>query len=160
MPENQDSQILFSAGCDAGVVRHCEVVALVASRYSGDSVDDDLVRAGSMMHDIGRSVTHDISHAQTGARICSEHGEPEELTQIVLRHTGAGLDADECTLLGLQPIDCVPQTLEEKIVAHADNLVKGSKVISIEERMMRIPDLSTRSKKRIWRLAMEVELLG
>ena len=54
----------------------------------------------------------------------------------------------------------MPQTLEEKIVAHADNLVKGSKVISIEERMMRIPDLSTRSKKRIWRLAMEVELLG
>ncbi|MCZ9311937.1 MAG: HDIG domain-containing protein [Methanocorpusculum sp.] len=160
MPENPYSQILFSAGCDSGVVRHCEVVASVASRFSGDSVDSELVRAGSMMHDIGRSVTHDISHAQEGARICCERGEREVLTEIVRRHTGAGLDADECTLLGLSPMDCVPQTLEEKIVAHADNLVKGSTVISIEERMMRIADLSGRSKKKIWRLAMEVELLG
>lgn len=160
MPENQYSSILFSAGCDSGVVRHCEVVASVAARFSGDSVDNALVCAGSMMHDIGRSVTHDISHAQEGARICRARGEREALTQIVLRHTGAGLDADECTLLGLLPRDCVPQTLEEKIVAHADNLVKGSKVISIEERMMRIADLSARTKKKIWRLAMEVELLG
>lgn len=160
MPENRYSQTLFSAGCDAGVVRHCEVVADVAARFSGDSVDTDLVCAGSMMHDIGRSVTHDISHAQEGAKICRERQEPDSLTDIVLRHTGAGLDADECTLLGLCPMDCVPRTLEEKIVAHADNLVKGSKVISIEERMMRIADLSQRSKKKIWRLAMEVELLG
>jgi uncharacterized protein len=112
-----------------------------------------------MMHDIGRSITHDISHAQVGARICCERRENRELTEIVLRHVGAGLDVDECTLLGLLPMDCTPQTLEEKIVAHADNLAKGSQIISIEECMMRIADLSGRSKKKVWRLAMEVELL-
>jgi uncharacterized protein len=159
MPENQHSKILFSVGCDPGVIRHCKTVASVASKFSGDSVNDTLVCAGSMMHDIGRSITHDISHAQAGARICHERRENEALTKIVLRHVGAGLDVDECTLLGLLPMDCVPQTLEEKIVAHADNLVKGSQIISIEECMMRIADLSGRSKKKIWRLAMEVELL-
>lgn len=152
--------ILFSAGCDAGVVSHCKVVAETAARFSGDSVDAGLVQAGAMMHDVGRSVTHAISHAQEGARICREWGEDDALTEIVLRHTGAGLDADECTLLGLVPMDCVPRTLEEMIVAHADNLVKGSKVIPIEGRMMAIADLSRRSKRRIWRLAMDVELLG
>ncbi|MDV0442247.1 HDIG domain-containing metalloprotein [Methanorbis furvi] len=152
--------ILFSAGCDAGVVKHCRVVAETAMQFSGDSVDDSLVCAGSMLHDIGRSKTHDISHAQEGAEICRRLGESDALRKIVLKHTGAGLTADECTILGLEPIDCMPQTLEEKIVAHADNLVKSSKVITIEERMMRIADLSTRSKRRIWRLAMEVELLS
>ncbi|MDR0438675.1 MAG: HDIG domain-containing protein [Methanocalculaceae archaeon] len=160
MPENRYSQILFSVGCDSGVIRHCETVASVASQFSGDSVDDALVFAGSMMHDIGRSITHDISHAQNGARICRERGESEALIEIVLRHVGAGLNADECTLLGLLPMDCVPRTLEEKIVAHADNLTKGSKIISIEECMTRIADLPTRSKKKIWRLAMEIEQLG
>ncbi len=153
-------KLLFSAGCDAGVVEHCRVVAKTAKRFSGDSVDESLVCAASMLHDIGRSVTHDISHAQTGAEICRKLSAPDALTQIVLRHTGAGLTADECTILGLEPTDCVPRTLEEKIVTHADNLVKGSKVITIEERMMRIADLSRRSKRRIWRLAMEVELLS
>lgn len=159
MPE-EFSSALFSAGCDPGVIRHCRIVADVSSRYTGDSVDADLVAAGSSLHDIGRSVTHSIAHAQAGARICHERGYPAGVAEIVLRHTGAGLDADECTLLGLDPMDCVPRTLEEKIVAHADNLVKGSHVITIEERMIAIADLSTRSKRRIWRLAMEVELLS
>ncbi|HJJ80055.1 MAG TPA: hypothetical protein O0X74_04730 [Methanocorpusculum sp.] len=37
------SKILFSAGCDAGVVAHCEKTADIASRYVGDSVDSNLV---------------------------------------------------------------------------------------------------------------------
>lgn len=159
MPE-EFSPALFPAGCDDGVIHHCRVVQSVSSRYGGDSVDADLVAAGSLLHDIGRSVTHSIAHAQEGWRICLERNLPSEVAEMVLRHTGAGLDADECTLLGLDPMDCVPRTLEEKIVAHADNLVKGSHVITIEERMIAIADLPTRSKRRIWRLAMEVELLA
>lgn len=159
MPESY-SDILFSAGCDAGVIKHCSVVAATASKYHGESVDDELVYAGSMMHDIGRSVTHSIQHAQIGAEICRKYGKEEALSRIVEVHTGAGVTADECTLLDLMPIECVPTTLEEMIVAHADNLVKGSKVITIEERMMRIADLPNRSKRRVWRLAMDVELLA
>ncbi|HJJ88948.1 MAG TPA: HDIG domain-containing protein [Methanocorpusculum sp.] len=159
MHKNEYFPILFSVGCDIGVIQHCKVVSDVASQFSGESVNNALVFAGSMMHDIGRSVTHDISHAQEGTRICRTLGKSEELAQIVLRHTGAGLDVDECTLLGLIPQDCVPKTLEEKIVAHADNLVKGSRIISIEERMMLIAELAGRTKKRIWRLAMEIEIL-
>ena len=54
-----------------------------------------------MLHDIGRSRTHDIRHAQCGADLVREMGMGENLARIVECHTGAGLSADECTLLGL-----------------------------------------------------------
>ncbi|HJJ48865.1 MAG TPA: HD domain-containing protein [Methanocorpusculum sp.] len=152
-------QTLFSRGCDAGVVSHCKKVAEAAARYHGASVDDDLVYAGAVMHDIGRSVTHSIRHAAEGALICTKMGLSDDLVHIVRSHTGAGLSAEEASLLGLLPEDAVPETLEAKIVAHADNLVKGSREITMCERMMLIADLPARSKKNIARLAFEVELL-
>ena len=44
----------------------------------------------------------------------------------------AYLDADEAEKLGLPKKSYVPQTLEEKIVAHADNLISGSKEVDID----------------------------
>ena len=37
------------------------------------------------------------------------------------------------TLLGLFPRDCMPRTIEEKIVTHADNLIAGSTRVTIDE---------------------------
>ncbi|RBQ23149.1 MAG: Ribonuclease Y [Methanocorpusculum sp. MCE] len=158
MPEY--SHTLFSAGCEDGVVSHCKKVAEVAARYTGESVDSDLIYAGAMLHDIGRSKTHSIKHAGKGAKICRRLDLPEEIVNIVGRHTGAGLTEDESVLLGLSPVSVVPETLEEKIVAHADNLVSGSREVTIYQRMMQIADLPARSKRKIWRLSMEVELLA
>ncbi len=158
MPEYHHT--LFSAGCDFGVVSHCAKVAEVAARYTGESVDPDLVYTGAMLHDIGRSKTHGIEHAGKGAKICRRLNLSEEIVKIVGRHTGAGLTEDESVLLGLPPVSAVPETLEEKIVAHADNLVKGSREVTIYHRMMQIADLPARSKRKIWRLSMEVELLA
>ena len=76
-----------------------------------------------MLHDIGRGVSHGISHAQAGAAWLYRGF--SAVARIVERHIGAGLSADECTLLRLVPRDCVPATLEEKIVTNADNLVAG-----------------------------------
>jgi uncharacterized protein len=45
------------------------------------------------------------------------------------------MTAEECKAEGLKPIDCIPKTPEEKIVAHADNLVRGTIVISLKERL-------------------------
>ncbi|ABN06633.1 metal dependent phosphohydrolase [Methanocorpusculum labreanum Z] len=158
MPEY--SKTLFSAGCDAGVVSHCEKVAEVAARYVGESVDSELVHAGAMLHDIGRSKTHSIKHAAKGAKICRRLELSEDIVKIVGRHTGAGLTEDESVLLSLSPVSVVPETLEEKIVAHADNLVSGSREVTIYQRMMQIADLPAGSKRKIWRLSMEVELLA
>lgn len=152
-------QILFSRGCDAGVVAHCKKVAEVAGQFHGVSVDEELVFAGGMLHDVGRCVTHSIQHAGCSAEICRRLGCCDELVEIVRCHTGAGLLADEAGLLNLEPVDAVPLSLEAKIVAHADNLVKGSREICLEERMMLAADLPRRAKKSIARLAFEMELL-
>lgn len=152
--------LLTSAGCGRNVIAHCEAVTSVAMQYvnPGSGADRDLVLAGSMLHDIGRSQTHGIGHAQKGAEICRDLGLPEEVARIVECHTGAGLTADDCSLLGLMPIDCVPKTLEEKIVTNADNLVGGRHEISIERDLMDAFALKRHVRKRIYRLWMEMEM--
>jgi len=155
----EEENILFLAGCDAGVISHCKKTAKIAKRFVGNSVDSSLVYTGAMLHDLGRSRTHSIEHARVGAELSEYLGFSPEITSIIRTHTGAGLTEDDCVLLGLPPQDCVPRTLEEKIVAHADNLAKGSREVRKEERMMLIAGQSHRSKKKVWRLALEVDLL-
>jgi uncharacterized protein len=118
--------------------------------------DPQRVLAGAMLHDIGRGFSHSLHHAQMGADYCREKGIMEEIARMVECHTGAGLTADECALLGLLTRDCMPSTLSEKIIAHADNLVKGTKTISVETRILKAYHLPGRVRKRIYRLALEV----
>ncbi len=151
--------LLRRAGCSEGVIAHCRAVRDLALTYASDPLADrDLVEAGALLHDIGRGVTHDLCHAEAGGAICRSFGLDEAIVAIVERHIGAGLTADECALLNLVPRDCVPRTLEEKIVAHADNLVKGTRVITLEERLEHAIALQRRQRERIRRLALEVEL--
>ena len=153
--------LLQEAGCSEKVIRHCQAVRDCALDYAGRNPDADyaLVEAGAMLHDIGRSRTHTIHHAQEGADILRSKGFPEELARIVECHTGAGLTADECTLLGLAPRDCMPRTTEEKIVTHADNLIAGHRRVTIEESLAMAIHLPHKARKRMYRLACEVETL-
>ncbi len=127
---------------------------------SSGIADRELVRAGAMLHDIGRGKTHSIAHAQIGADFCRSMGLPEEQARIIECHTGAGLSADECTLLGLLPRDCMPRTLEEKIVTNADNLTGGSDRITIDEHLASAFFLPRKTRHRIYRLWLEVELFS
>lgn len=149
---------LRRAGCSEKVIEHCRAVRRRAMEFSRAPADRDIVAAGAMLHDIGRATTHSIAHGQAGAETCRDFGFPEDICRIVERHIGAGMTADECAILNLIPRNCVPITLEEKIVAHADNLVRGRHEISIEARLLRSPHLSRRIKTRMYRLAREVEL--
>ena len=159
MREQDCIALLRHAGCSDEVIAHCKVVRDLALTYTSDPmIDRDLVEAGALLHDIGRGVTHDLRHAEVGGAICRSLGLDEAIASIVERHIGAGLTADECSLLNPTPRDCTPRTLEEKIVAHADNLVKGTRIITLEERLQRAITLPRRQRKRIYRLALEVEL--
>lgn len=164
MPDTNNTYSFFlrHAGCDEKVIAHCSAVARCASEYAHNNpyADEVLVKKGAWLHDIGRATTHTIHHAQAGADLLRSMGEPESVARIVECHTGAGLTADECTLLGLLPRDCIPQTLEEKIVTHADNLISGKKRVSIEESIAGAFYLPKKIRKRMYRLALDVELLS
>lgn len=163
MRENHESCIalLRQAGCSVKVIAHCQAVCECALEYASniDLVDLSLVRTGAMLHDIGRGSTHSIAHGQKGADIIRSLDLPETVARIVECHTGAGITADECTLLGLLPRDCMPHTIEEKIVTHADNCIAGVTRISIDESIASAIHLPKKIRKRMYHLSREVELL-
>ncbi len=159
--EKTCEDLLHNAGCSTKVIAHCRAVRDCACDYAAHNPDADfhLVGQGAMLHDIGRSRTHDIRHAQCGADLVRSMGLNEAIARIVECHTGAGLTADECTLLGLSPRDCMPRTTEEKIVTHADNLIAGKKRVTIHESIGSAIYLPRKARKRMYRLSCEVELL-
>ncbi|MDO8872129.1 MAG: HDIG domain-containing protein [Methanoregula sp.] len=154
-------KMLHDYGCSTKVIAHCRAVKDCACEYAraNPSADFSLVQAGAMLHDIGRGITHSIAHAQQGACLLRAKGFSENIARIVECHTGAGLTADECSLLGLIPRDCIPMTTEEKIVCHADNLLAGARRMSIEQSISSAFHLPRRVRKRMYQLATEVELL-
>lgn len=126
-------ELLKKSGCSEEVIRHCQTVRDVAVRIAEKAnADVKLVEASALLHDIGRSKTHGIRHAVEGGEIVRKLGLPGEIINIIERHIGAGLPAEEAKKLGLPAKDFLPITLEEKIVCHADNLVEYNMKQKIE----------------------------
>jgi uncharacterized protein len=150
--------LLRKAGCSERVIDHCRTVCTVALGFSqSPTVDRDLVREGAMLHDIGRSRSHTIAHAQEGAAILRRMNIREDVVRVAERHIGAGLSADECSLLRLLPRDCMPRSLEEQIVANADNLVRGQQESSIVRLLQEGYRLKRRLRQRHYRLWIRME---
>lgn len=125
-------------GTPSHVIEHCVNVTKIALRigsqliFRGHEVDMRLVEAGALLHDIGRSRTHEVDHAVVGAEIAREMGMPDELVNIIEVHIGAGIPADEAVELGLSEKHYFAETLEEKIVAYADKLIMGRREVPFE----------------------------
>ena len=62
---------LVQAGCKMRVIVHCCTVRAVAEAICDriPEADRDLVVAGALLHDIGRSIDHSIMHAYRGSII-------------------------------------------------------------------------------------------
>jgi len=112
-------------------INHIEMVTKKALeigkklRENGFDVDMELLEIGGYLHDIGRSVTHDVSHAVESARIIKGLGFSDPVIRLVERHVGAGVTAEEAEGLGLPKKDYIPETLEEKILAYADKFLES-----------------------------------
>jgi len=121
-------KILEKEGCSAEVIEHCKKVNRLAMKIAekiaehGVKVDMRAVEAGSLLHDVGRAKTHGIMHIIEGVKIAKKYGLPAKIISIIERHAGAGIDEDEAIKLGLPKKNYTPESIEEMIVAHADNL--------------------------------------
>jgi uncharacterized protein len=100
-------------------------------KEKGYNVNLKLVEAGALLHDVGRSQTHDVDHAAVGAMIARNLGLSESVVRIIERHIGAGIPENEARDLGLPEGVYTPETLEEKIVSYADKLISGRKEVDI-----------------------------
>lgn len=115
------------------------------------SIDEDLVVAGAMLHDIGICQTHApsilcegsepyICHGTIGARMLRQLVDNESFdaetarmieacARICERHTGAGLTKEDILnqQLPIEPaMDLLPESLEEKLVCLADKFFSKS----------------------------------
>ncbi len=145
MTEKDAIALLIKSGCSSDVIEHCKRVAEYARKIALDInkcapkkgaliyIDINTVILGGLFHDIGRSKTQGIDHAVVGAAIAIENGLNDKLVNIIERHIGAGITMKDAIVIGLPAKDYLPVTIEEKIVAHADNLVFGSRVGTMEE---------------------------
>ena len=133
-------EFMRSVNVPENVIEHSIAVKELAMKMIGNSpADTELVRVGALLHDIGRSRTHGIAHAVAGAELLTLNGFPPGVVRVVERHIGAGIYAREAKELGLPPVDYVPETIEEKIVAHADNLITGTKKVPLKTALERFP---------------------
>jgi len=160
--------ILRESGCSTDVIRHCKAVAKLAVQIAnkcaqnGVNVNVQLTHIGALLHDIGRSKTHDVHHAVVGSEIAKSLNLPTPIISIIERHIGGGITAEEASELGWPSKSYTPKTLEEKIVAYADKLIEGSRVVSIEETIRKLrEELGTDhpALKRIMNLHKEVSTL-
>ena len=131
--------LLKKIGCPPRVIEHAKFVSQVAleiaSKCEGNgwAVDKKLIEIGALLHDIGRSKTHGISHAVVGAQIAREKGVQDRVIRIIENHIGAGIPREEAEKLELPSKDYLQTTFEEKIVAYADKVTNGRRRMSFEE---------------------------
>ncbi|MBN1904087.1 MAG: HD domain-containing protein [Deltaproteobacteria bacterium] len=122
---------LTDEGVNTKVINHVKAVhqfaVIIGNKFveQGHMVNMPLIEAGALLHDIGRSNTHGLAHALAGCEIAERLGLPDDLISIIRNHIGAGITKEEAVNNGLPSEDYIPLTLEEKIVAAADNLAAG-----------------------------------
>ncbi len=130
-------------GSPPHIVRHCQSVAMAAKivgeglERRGKPVSMSAVIAGALLHDIGRSRTQTVRHGVEGAEILQNEGVDRVVVEIVRRHVGAGISAEEAKKLGLPDFDYVPHTLEERTVCFADKMVDADRVRPFGEEVRR-----------------------
>ncbi|MEU7694711.1 HD domain-containing protein [Microbispora hainanensis] len=120
------------------VYTHCEIVCAIALQLAdradraGLDVDADVVRAGSLLHDVGVYLLYDedgrldhagyVRHGVLGHELLRKEGFPERLCRFCSHHTGVGISRDDVLRQGL-PLpsrDYLAESAEERLVMFAD----------------------------------------
>ena len=151
-------------GLPEDVRKHCEAVAELAVKIAskikerGTEVDIEAVKLGALLHDIGRAITHDpLQHFIKSAEILRKEGLDEKIVKIAERHFSAGLTAEDARKLGLPSKDYMPETLEEKIVSFADNLIFGDRPRSFEDFIRRLKEIKREKPDMGWLIEKSIE---
>jgi uncharacterized protein len=140
IPSEEEAVALHKKyGSSEKIIEHCRSVTEVAKTLAdefqkrGVPVDRKAVVAGAMLHDIGRSRSHEVRHGLEGAEIIEKEGVDAKVVEIVRKHVGAGIAPEEAERLGLPKLDYIPRTLEERIVCFSDKMIASNQVRPFDE---------------------------
>ena len=164
----QAIELLRKHHCSPQVINHCLAVADLALETAikllakGQKVNLELVEAGALLHDLGRSKNHTVDHGCIGAQMAKSLGLPESVVNIIKRHVGGGISFEEAEWFGWPKDNYMPQTLEEKIVSYADKLIDHSRRVPIESEIKRLKrENKFQAAERVSRINEEItSLLG
>jgi uncharacterized protein len=124
--QQQDIDLLKAQGMVAEDLEHSMQVAEksleIARRMSAD-LDMELVGRGALFHDLGKTVTHEITHGLIGAEKGAELGLPSAVNWVMEKHIRGGLTEAEAIEFGLPVKDYTLHLLEERVIIYADRLV-------------------------------------
>lgn len=156
------NKIYEELGCSDYIIEHSKTVYErtkdITCLY--DDVDLELVEYGAKLHDVGRSITNGIEHAYLGADLLRKIDVDERICKITERHIGAGITVEDARELGLPERNYIPETLEEKIVAHADNLVHGTMKVNLDFVIKKWQDKNMKEESIERLIKLHHELLG
>jgi uncharacterized protein len=117
------------------VYTHCEIVCGIAEQLlvrSAPDLNAELVRAGSLLHDIGVYLLYDdagildhsnyLRHGLLGDELLAAEGLPDTICRFASHHTGVGLSHDDVRNqhLPLPVADYLAESGEEQLVMYAD----------------------------------------
>jgi uncharacterized protein len=164
----QAIHLLVEQKCPREVIDHCLAVTAVALDLAaklqarGIQIDLQLVEAGALLHDLGRSQSHNVDHGVVGSQLALKLGLPQSVVDIIKRHVGAGVTPEEAEWLGWPRDNYIPTTLEEKVVCYADKRIDHDRVAPIEDEIFKLQTKGfSEAAERVRRLHAEItHLLG
>ncbi len=144
IPDHDACRALWEkAGLEEDVIQHVQTVQRLATRMANESQDANvrIVEAAALLHDIGRAFTHTTDHVPQGVAFLQDEGIHEAVVSCVACHMGAGIPQETADAWGWPPDRrYMPETIEEKIVCHADTLTFGTRHGTLEDAVTKFQD--------------------
>lgn len=84
------------------VLRHSVEVSLLAGMMATEvGVNVDVAKAGGLLHDIGKALTHEVEgpHAEIGGDIAEKYGLPKEVHRAIMEHHDTEMGSMEAFLV-------------------------------------------------------------
>lgn len=111
------------------ILEHARIVhdvsCYLADLFGEDQpIDYETLQLGAILHDVGRNrAKRIVEHGVRSGEMIREAGFPEGAARIGETHVGVGILPDQAAALGFPAGNYTPETLEERIVCYADNLL-------------------------------------
>ena len=143
--------MMADLGLPEGIKEHCIVVKEIAldivkqikEKNSQAEIDAEVIEAGALLHDIGRTRSHGVDHGYRGYMLMREANIDERVARCALVHVLGGFDKEDIRKefptdsRNEIKVSLMPKSIEEKIVCLADKNAEGTMQVTTKKRFSR-----------------------